>query len=388
MTDLDATIATLRDLVAFPSISSDSNRDIIGYLAERLESVGARVEVMADPSGSKANLFATLGPDGDGGLMLCGHTDVVPVAEQPWTSDPFTLVERDDRLIGRGTCDMKGFIAACVESAPLLAAHVSDRPLHFVFTHDEEVGCLGARALVEALIARSLRPGLAIIGEPTSMRVIEGHKGCCEYRTEFIGLDGHGSAPDKGVNAVEYAARYVVRLLDLRDRLKTRIPPGSRFDPPWSTINVGALSGGFAPNVIAARAAVQWEMRPVVPDDAAFVHDALDTYCADVLLPAMRAVDPNAGIATLTHGEVPGLEPMTANAARDLVAELTGANGTDLVAFGTEAGLFQSMGLDAVVCGPGSIEQAHTADEYVTRDQLNACLGMMSRLAHRLGPET
>ncbi len=381
---LDHTISTLRDLIAFPSISSDSNRDIIDYLARRLTAAGARVEVMADPGGTKANLFATLGPEGDGGLMLCGHTDVVPVQDQPWTSDPFEMVERDGKLYGRGTCDMKGFIAACVEAAPLLAKRIGTRPLHFVFTHDEETGCLGARALVEVMKARKLRPALAIVGEPTSMRVIEGHKGCYEYHTEFKGLEGHGSAPDRGVNAVEYAARYVTRLLDLKTRLKDRTPPGSRFVPPWTTINVGALQGGFAPNVIAGRAVIEWEMRPVVTEDSDFVKADLEAYCADVLLPAMQAVDPEAGITTLTHGEVPGLEPMAHNAARDLVAELTGANGTDLVAFGTEAGLFQSLGIDTVVCGPGSIEQAHKADEYVSRDQLTMCLAMLERLGERL----
>lgn len=381
---LNATVTTLRDLIAFPSVSSDSNRDVIAYLADRLSALGARCEVMADDSGAKANLFATFGPDGDGGLMLCGHTDVVPVDEQPWTHDPFDMTERDGLLYGRGTCDMKGFIACCVEAAPMLARAARNRPLHMVFTHDEEVGCLGAQALCGVLTERGLRPGLAIIGEPTSMRVIEGHKGCYEYHTAFTGLEGHGSAPDRGVNAVEYAARYIGRLLELKDRLKDRTPPGSRFDPPWTTINTGLLNGGFAPNVIAARAAVEWEMRPVVVADADFVKADLDAYCADVLLPAMRAVDPQAGIETTTLGEVPGLEPMETNAARDLVMELTGANGTDLVPFGTEAGLFQQLGIDTVVCGPGSIDQAHKADEYVSRDQLAQCLAMLERLTTRL----
>ncbi|WP_172296906.1 acetylornithine deacetylase [Pseudoruegeria sp. HB172150] len=384
MTLLDRTIATLGELIAFPSISSDSNLDCIDYLAKRLKAAGARIEVMQDESGAKANLFATIGPEGDGGLMLCGHTDVVPVAEQPWTHDPFDMVERDGRLYGRGTCDMKGFIAACVAVAPYLAERVTDRPVHFVFTHDEEVGCLGAQALVKVLQGRGLRPSLAIIGEPTEMRVIEGHKGCYEYHTEFTGLEGHGSAPDRGVSATEYAARYVMRLIELKDRLKERTPEGSRFEPPWTTINVGSLNGGFAPNVIAAKAEIAWEMRPVVTADADFVKAELAEYCDEVLLPAMRAVDPDAGIATHTLGEVPGLEPMTVNAARDLVCKLTGANGTDLVPFGTEAGLFQSMGIDTVVCGPGSITQAHKADEFVSHDQLEMCLGMLERLGERL----
>ncbi len=382
-TMLADTVDTLRDLIAFPTISTDSNLEMIAYLAERLGAAGARVEVFRDESGAKANLWATLGPDADGGILLSGHTDVVPVAEQPWTTDPFAMTERDGRLYGRGSCDMKGFIAACLTLAPALAARATDRPVHFAFTHDEETGCVGARHLIEILKTREHLPRLAIIGEPTEMRVIEGHKGCYEYTTEFRGLEGHGSDPDAGVNAVEYAARYVARLLTLREHLKLRAPGDSRFRPPWTTINVGALKGGVAHNVIASQAEISWEMRPVVTADADFVKDDLAAYVADFLLPEMHEVDPAAGIVTRTVGEVAGLQPMAANAARDLVAELTGANGTDLVPFGTEAGLFQSLGVDCVVCGPGSIQQAHKADEFLALDQLRACLDMLARLAER-----
>ena len=381
---LEETVETLRRLVAYPTVSTDSNLDMIDDLAGLLESAGARVEVMRDDSGAKANLWATIGPEVDGGIVLSGHTDVVPVADQPWSSDPFGMEERDGRLYGRGTCDMKGFIAACLTVAPMLAARVSNRPLHFAFTHDEETGCIGAGHLVEALRKRDYTPGVAIIGEPTSMRIIEGHKGCYEYTTEFTGLEGHGSDPDAGVNAVEYAARYIARLLALKEQLKARTPDGSKFRPPWTTINVGKAEGGVAHNVIASKASVEWDMRPVITADADFVKADLTDYVDDFLRPAMQAVDPGADIVTHTIGEVAGLEPMELNAARDLVAELTGANGTDLVAFGTEAGLFQSLGMDVVVCGPGSIEQAHKADEFVARDQLQACLDMLTRLGDRL----
>ena len=217
---LGQTIDTLRDLVAFPTISTDSNLAMIGYLAEQLTKAGARVEVFKDDTGKKANLWATIGPDAPGGIVLSGHTDVVPVADQPWTSDPFQMIERDSRLFGRGACDMKGFIAACLTLAPDFAKQITDRPVHFAFTHDEETGCIGAQHLVEILKKRPHLPAIAIIGEPTEMRVIEGHKGCYEYTASFTGLEGHGSAPDLGVNAVEYAARYVNRLLDLREQLK------------------------------------------------------------------------------------------------------------------------------------------------------------------------
>src|SRR5690606_23642149 len=261
----------LGKLVAFPTVSSDSNLELIAYAADLLSDAGATLSLSRDASGTKANLFATLGPAGDGGIVLSGHTDVVPVEGQDWTGDPFAMEERDGRLHGRGACDMKGFIACCLTMAPAFAQAGLKRPLHFAFTYDEEVGCFGARALVEELARAGVRPSVAIIGEPTEMRVIEGHKGCYEYTTEFIGLEGHGSQPDRGVNAIEYAARYIARLLDLGEQLKSRVPAASRFDPPWSTVQVGHIHGGAARNVIAGQCTVEWEMRPVQKSDADLV---------------------------------------------------------------------------------------------------------------------
>ncbi len=384
MDRLAKTVDILRELIAFPTISADSNLALIDSIADRLENAGARVDIFRDATGRKANLFATLGPDTDGGIVLSGHTDVVPVADQDWSHDPFDMVERDGALFGRGTCDMKGFIAAVLALAPDLARHATHRPVHFAFTYDEEVGCLGAQALVDSLSDAAIRPGVAIIGEPTSMRIIEGHKGCCEYTTRFEGLAGHGSAPDKGVNAVEYAVRYVSRLLALRDDLKARTPAWSRFEPPWTTINTGVVHGGIAHNVIADHATVEWDMRPVQTSDADFVRSEMNRYVEATLLPAMRSVWPSAAITTEVIGEIDGLVPADHNEARDIVTELTGANGTDLVAFGTEAGIFQAMGMDVVVCGPGSIEQAHKADEFVALDQLAQCLSMLERLGPKL----
>ncbi len=384
MTTLARTRSILSDLVAFPTVSSDSNRDMIDHMANLLADTGARVELFHDDSGTKANLFATIGPDREGGIVLSGHSDVVPVTDQDWSSDPFRMREQDGALFGRGTCDMKGFIAAALAVAPVYAAHKLRRPIHFAFTYDEEVGCLGARALVPALQARGIRPAMAIIGEPTEMRIIEGHKGCCEYTVAFRGLEGHGSNPDRGVNAVEYAVAYVAKLMELRHQLRHRTPVGSPFEPPWTTINIGRLNGGVAHNVIASRAELDWEMRPVQDSDADFIRNALADYCNDVLLPQMQAVCPQADITTYIIGEVCGLEPMEDNAARRLVSELTGANGADVVAFGTEAGLFQQMGMSAVICGPGSIEQAHKADEFITLSQLDQCLSMLQGLGERL----
>ncbi|WP_300019102.1 acetylornithine deacetylase [uncultured Roseobacter sp.] len=380
---LDRTIRILSDLIAFPTVSSDSNLEMIAYLADRLEAAGAKVDVLSDPVGSKANLFATLGPEIDCGIVLSGHSDVVPVTDQAWSTDPFKMVERDGRLFGRGTCDMKGFIAATIAMAPVFAEKIRHRPLHFAFTYDEETGCIGAGHLAKELKQRALRPSAAIIGEPTEMRIIEGHKGCYEYTTRFQGLEGHGSIPDQGVNAVEYAVRYVARLLDLKNELRSKAPPRSRFEPPWTTINVGALNGGTVHNVIAPKAQVDWEMRPVQVSDAIFVKEDLKRYCREVLLPEMQKIHPNADITTEIIGEVDGLVPVDHNEARQIVSELTGANGADLVSFGTEAGIFQNLGMDVVVCGPGSIEQAHKADEYLERDQLAQCLKLLERLADK-----
>lgn len=384
MSKLSDTVELLRELVAYPTVSSDGNLALIGNLAGWLEAAGARVDIFHDESGQKANLFATIGPDRPGGVLLSGHSDVVPAQGDDWTNDPFEMVERDDRFYGRGTCDMKGFIAASVAMAPVLAHAVKERPLHFAFTYDEEVGCIGAQALADTMAAKGIRPGLAIIGEPTEMRVIEGHKGCCEYTTHFEGTAGHGSRPELGVNAVEYAVRYVSRLLELRRPLRARAPKDGRFEPPWTTINPGSLIGGVAHNVIADRASVQWEMRPVQPGDGSFVREEMRRYVHEHLLPEMQAVSPEARIVTEVIGEVAGLEPTTENEAREIMMELTGANSSDLVAFGTEAGIFQKLGMDVVVCGPGSIEQAHKPDEYLAVEQLDQCLTMLEGLAPQL----
>jgi acetylornithine deacetylase len=381
---LQRTREVLADLVAFPTISSDSNLELIAYAANLLSEAGATLSLTRDETGTKANLFATVGPEGDGGIVLSGHTDVVPADPGEWTSDPFRLTERDGRLFGRGTCDMKGFLAAAIAMAPRFAAAGLKRPLHFAFTYDEEVGCFGARALVQELERSGIRPAVAIIGEPTSMGVIEGHKGCYEYTTEFTGLEGHGSQPDRGVNAVEYAARYISRMLDIAEELKERAPAESRFDPPWTTLQVGRIEGGKARNVIAGSCTVEWEMRPISPDDASFAKRQLADYVGRVLLPSMRAVCPHCDIVTRTVGEVEGLQIVEDSEARRIVMELTGADRADVVPFGTEAGLFQSAGISSIICGPGSIEQAHKPDEFIAIDQLAACLEMLDKLSLKL----
>ncbi|MFN4272793.1 MAG: acetylornithine deacetylase [Aliihoeflea sp.] len=384
MTQLQETRRILADLVAFPTVSADSNLELVAYASDLLSSLGANISLSLDSSGGKANLFATIGGERDGGIVLSGHTDVVPVEGQDWSSDPFNLEERDGRLFGRGTCDMKGFLAICLAMGPRFSEAELKRPLHLAFTYDEEVGCLGGRALVEELKSADFRPSAVIVGEPTMMRVIEGHKGCHEYTTEFTGLECHASRPDLGVNAVEYAARYISRLMELGEEVKRFAPPNSRFEPPWTTLQIGRIQGGMARNVVAGQCEVEWEMRPVMARDGDFVKSSIQTYVEEVLKPEMRRISPDADIVTRTIGEVAGLQVVSDSEAREIVAELTGGNEADVVSFGTEAGLFQACGISTVICGPGSIEQAHKPDEFIEIAQLQAGIDMVEGLLQRM----
>ena len=282
------TLSHLDKLIAFPTVSSESNMDLINYAANFFDDIGADVHLSHNPDGTKANLFATIGPRQNGGVVLSGHTDVVPVEGQDWTSDPFSAVHKDDRVIGRGACDMKGFIACALASAPAFQALELTRPLHIALTYDEEVGCLGAPVMLNALADLGIRPNVAIIGEPTGMQIIEGHKGCYEYTTQIRGLEGHGSLPDAGVNAVESAVRIIHELLETGETLRQRAPADSRFTPPWTTVSVGKIEGGIARNIIAKDCTFEWEIRPVQRSDSDLVWDRLHTLIDGSLLPEMQ----------------------------------------------------------------------------------------------------
>ena len=381
---LERTKEVLGDLLAFPTLSGSSNLAIIDYLKNRLEAAGAHVRIYPDESGEKANLFATIGPDQPGGVVLSGHSDVVPVEGQDWTVEPFALTEREGRLFGRGAVDMKGFIASAVAMAPVFAERPLKRPVHIAVTYDEEITCFGAAALVESLVKDGIRPAVAIVGEPTEMGMVEGHKGCFEYTTEFTGLEGHSSKPEDGVSAIDNAIRFIARLHELRAELEARATPGSRYTPPWSTVHVGRIHGGTARNVIARQCKVDWEIRPVMVQDADFIKQTMAAFISDILRPAMTAIHPDADIVTHVMTEVESLEPAADSEARDLVGSITGSHTAHVVPFGTEAGFYQNVGISSIVCGPGSIRQAHMADEYIDVSELQACLTMLGRLASRL----
>ena len=384
--DLQAAVRRhLDDLVAFPTVTTDPNVALIDHVEQVLRGLGADVRRTTDASGDKANLLATIGPAVDGGVVLSGHTDVVPAGEPGWSSDPFAVVERDGRLYGRGTVDMKGFLACALAVAPSFAASDLTVPLHLAFTFDEEVGCLGAPLLIDDLVANGPMPSAAIVGEPTSMGIVHAHKGCFEYTTTITGVAGHGSAPAAAVNAIDAGARLVAALSQLAGQLRADPPAGSPFDPPETTINVGVIEGGSARNVVADACSIEWDLRTVRPGEVdevvARVRDVEDEIGAD-----LAARDPAAGITTATIGAVDGLAPDADSAAVRLTRQLLDDPQAplDVASFSTEAGLFQAAGIPAVVCGPGSIDVAHRPDEFIEVAELDACLAMLTRLRQQL----
>jgi len=365
--------------VAFDTTSSRSNLELIGWVADYLDRYGI-AHTRSSAGDGKANLYATIGPNDRGGVLLSGHTDVVPVAGQPWTSDPFNLTERDNRLYARGAADMKGFLALVLALVPEMVRHPLKIPLHLAFTHDEETGCFGAPALIRALPEGAARPMLAIVGEPTSMQIANAQKGCSFFRTRVSGQEGHSSAPGCGVNAIVAAAEIIAEIARTAAEARARARPESGFDPPHTTLSVGTIAGGTAVNIIARDCAFDWDLRNVPEDDAAALKARIDAFIATDLLPRMRAVYPEAAVATETIVDVPPLLPEPGSPAEALARRLTGANTTTTVSFATEAGLYQQAGIPAIVCGPGSIDVAHKPDEFITRAELAAGQAFLDRL--------
>ncbi|AGA33670.1 Acetylornithine deacetylase [Thioalkalivibrio nitratireducens DSM 14787] len=380
-TTLSDVRAMLERLVAFDTVSRNSNLDLIDFVRDRLARQGVAADLIANGDGTKANLLATVGPRVEGGVVLSGHTDVVPVDGQAWTTDPFRLEERGGRLYGRGSCDMKGFVAIALALVPEMKA--LRRPIHLALSYDEEVGCRGAPSLVEA-VGRLPRPAAVIVGEPTGMRVITAHKGITVARTHVRGHQMHSSQAHRGVSAVATAARLITYLDDVADARAVSGPFGPGFEPSHTTVHVGVVHGGTAVNIVARDCRFDWDIRSVPGDDPARILNDFAEHCRTQVEPAMREIAADTGITTEILMEAPALAHEGRNPAIDLACRLSGREDTGRVPFAAEAGLFQRAGFASVVCGPGSIDQAHQPDEFITLEQLEAGLRFQQRLVSAL----
>lgn len=371
----------LEQLVAFNTTSRESNLALIEFVGRYLTGLGVDYELIHNAEGSKANLYARLGPPGHGGVMLSGHSDVVPVDGQNWSVPPFALTERDGKLYGRGTADMKGFIACILAAIPHFLTQPLAQPLHLAISYDEEVGCLGVRTLLDALSARADKPAICLIGEPTELQPVLGHKGKLGMRCEVQGAACHSAYAPQGVNAIEYAAKLIHHLTLIGQRLAAPEHHDARFDPPFTTVQTGLIQGGRALNIVPADCTFDFEVRTLPQDDAQEVARELESYAQRELLPAMHAVNRDAAIRFYPISSYPGLYTAAQSAAARLVAHLTGSEKFSTVAFGTEGGLFHQSGIPCVICGPGSMAQGHKPDEFITVEQLNACDALLRRLA-------
>jgi acetylornithine deacetylase len=371
-------------LVGYDTTSRNSNLSLIEFVRDYLDGHGVKSELVFDETGGKANLYATIGPQDQGGIMLSGHTDVVPVDDQDWHTDPFKLTAKDDRLYARGSCDMKSFIAVVLTLIPELADRRLRTPIHLSFSYDEEVGCLGARRLIDVLGGRPHRPKLCIVGEPTMMQVGVGHKGKHVYRCHVHGHEAHSSLVHQGVNAIEAAAEIVAHLKGMARRKRDHGPFDPDFDPPYSSIHTGLIHGGTALNIVPKDCEFDFEIRPLPGDDVAGLIAELRDFAATKLLPEMHAVQPGTGIAIDDVSAAPALDTPLDAEVTQLAASLTGENGTIKVPFGTEGGLFSAAGIPTIICGPGSIDQAHKPDEFVALDQIARCEAFLRRLIDRV----
>lgn len=379
--------ALLEQLIGFATVSRESNLDMIEFIRDYLGELGVESELFYNAERTKANLFATIGPRERGGIVLSGHTDVVPVEGQAWTVDAFCLTERDGRLYGRGTADMKGFIASVLAAVPVFLERELKLPVHLAFSYDEEVGCLGVRPMLAELERRPHKPALCLIGEPTELKPVLGHKGKLAMRCHVKGAACHSAYAPYGVNAIQYAARMIGHLEEIGEQLARPEHHDERFDPPFSTVQTGVIKGGRALNIVPAECEFDFEVRALPGYNAHEVADELQTYAEAELLPKMRAVKSDTDIRFQSLSTYPGLATSPDSEAARLLALLSGSTEFGTVAFGTEGGLFDQAGIPTVVCGPGSMDQGHKPDEFVTVEQLRRCDAMLIRLADYLSAE-
>ena len=373
--------ALLERLVAFDTESSQSNLALIAFVEEQLRALGVPFVTAPNRSEDKAALLATIGPMVDGGIVLSGHTDVVSVAGQAWSSDPFVLRQAEGRLYGRGACDMKGFNAVALAMIPEFQRAGLKAPIHILLSYDEETTCVGSLDLIARFGGDLPRPRAVIVGEPTQMQVADAHKSISTYWTIVHGHEAHSSKPALGANAIEAACALVSELYRIADDFEAAGDPSGRFDPAYSTIHVGSIHGGTARNILAKECRFHWEFRglPGVPFDA--VLRRLEKSVSDRILPRLTRFVDDARIETQTYVEIPGLIAEPDSVARTLALNLTNSNRTIAVSYATEAGQFQGARLPTIVCGPGNIDQAHQPDEYIELSQIEACVGFMRRLA-------
>jgi acetylornithine deacetylase len=374
----------LATLVGLDTTTRGSNLELISFVEDLLDEHGVPHQRVPSPDGTKANLIARIGPAVEGGVVLSAHTDCVPVAGQPWTRDPFRLHESGTRLHGRGTTDMKGFLAVVLAALDELVAAELRRPVLLALSYDEEIGTVGCPSLVERLVATEPRPAAAIVGEPTEMRPVTAHKGIRSFTTTVHGRDAHSSQPHKASNAVAAAARIATFIDELAIR-EREAAPDPRFDPPYTSFNVATITGGQAINIVPRRCEIEWEYRPVPADDSEAFRDEVEEHIRAEVLPRLRA-DTGAGdVETHAAALVRAMASEPHGLAEPLVRRLTGYDGPDqTVAFGTDGGHFQAAGISTVVCGPGSIDQAHQPDEFIEVDQLRACERLLDSLIREL----
>jgi acetylornithine deacetylase len=374
----------LATLVGFDTTSRESNLHLIAFVRDYLAQFDVPCELIYNAERSKANLFATLGPADRPGIVLSGHTDVVPVDGQPWSVPPFELSEHDGKLFGRGTADMKGYIACVLAAVPDLLAKPLSMPLHIALSYDEEVGCLGVRSLLAELEQRPVKPLLCIIGEPTELKPVLGHKGKLAMRCDVHGAACHSAYAPQGVNAIEYAAELIGELGRIGTTLRAVDLQDPRFDPPFTTVQTGVISGGKALNIVPADCGFDFEVRALPAHDPLEVAQRLQQYAKDQVLPRMQAVNPDSDISFSELSAYPGLVTDEKSQAARLIAQLCGSDEFTTVAFGTEGGLFDAIGIPTVVCGPGSMDQGHKPDEFVSVAQLEACDAMLRRMMEAL----
>ncbi len=367
-------------LVSFATVSRDSNLELIEFVRAYLDEHEVESRLVPSDDGAKANLFATIGPMVEGGVVVSGHTDVVPVDGQPWDTDPFTLVHKDGRLYGRGTADMKSFYAVALALVPKMLGRKLQRPIHLALSYDEEIGCLGAPRMIERIASELPRPRAVLVGEPTSMRVVNAHKSLTGLETVVTGHEAHSSQTHRGVSAVMTAARLIAFLEDMARENSGGTPSGMPFEPPFSTIHVGTVHGGTATNIISRECRFSWDVRCIPEDDPQTFLDRFTEFCGDQILPDMRAIAPEADIVTRIWASAPALQPEPDGEAETLAKQLAGYNSADVVAYLAEAGQFQQAGFSTVMCGPGSIDQAHQPNEYIETSQVDKCVGFFDRL--------